>query len=490
MSDGHTLRVSGNRHSGDVLNWDNAAPIKGDLILLRNAGYNISYRTTNPLRYQVSVKRSGAEPDQYEKTIASLQQDISTIVTAVSGGVLPKSPEAGSEPQEVPVGKSYADQFDLTYTNFQSTAGLSNDAVQIQIEKLLDGQLRLNLLLLERTSSTGQRSAIGTSIKLLAVTSSEVESFANQEVTGVALDVLKRLFRIDFTNSHSEDEIKQVQSSIDSISRMNTRFSSKIDSLKKWKASANTDAGAIALLQSVREPFKVKMEALLTARQSVQERLQWLKDELWRTKGEVDGSKNGVQLIHSSILPIDSTVRMKLTVKERWIELDKSLKMIAKDTVYCQRELRFMKTHTFYPQIFPAITFSNISFPQYDLVQDSLGQNVIAYFGELDRPLTIAGMVNFNLKMKTLKEVPFMQLGVSYKKNTPLLFWGLGIRITENFGISGGAMFAWKPGLNTLKVGDVVQDKNSLDRDLTYQFQRPTFYLGIQIRPSSLTEKK
>lgn len=47
QNDAKTLLMTGNRHATDVVNFDNAAPYKGDLILLRNAGFNVSYNTVN-----------------------------------------------------------------------------------------------------------------------------------------------------------------------------------------------------------------------------------------------------------------------------------------------------------------------------------------------------------------------------------------------------------------------------------------------------------
>lgn len=106
------------------------------------------------------------------------------------------------------------------------------------------------------------------------------------------------------------------------------------------------------------------------------------------------------------------------------------------------------------------------------------------------KPIKVAGMVNFNFKMGTKQEVPFIQLGASFLKSRPILYTGLGCRFTEWFGISFGAMFAWRPELTDLKVGDVVKDQATLDKDLSFQLMRPSYYLGIQLRPVSLTTKK
>lgn len=512
--DGKTLRMSGNSRQTDVLNFDNAAPFKGDLILLKNAGYNLSYRTVNPLRYQVSAKRTGIESDEFQKAIQSIMSDVTTIISTVSGGSLPGNSATDFATETSVTKEKLQAAWERAYP---AAAKWDNQNSAAYTPVLRDPELKKSLTALRLMLPSN--SHVHSASESLAAEVVKAEKYARFDYLAKAVPLVRRLFLVDFTNTHAEAELLRIRKEVHELDSMNKLLASAIDTLTDWKAMepTATSQDAVANPSSLRaNPIPLLRNRLLhtmdkdpadwlnqskeaavknlttmrDARVSMQKELQELTDYLWREKGEVDASGNRVQPIYSATLPTDSIVRLAITVKERWFEVDKNLNMTAKDSLWYQRDVRLMKTHSFYPQVFPAVVFSDISFSKFTIQTDSVGHQTVSDGGQDRKPLLVAGMVNFNIKMGTRQEVPFIQLGASFKKSRPMFFTGVGCRFTEWFGISGGVLFSWRPELNSLEVGDEVKDQAELDRDITYQWAKPTFYLSFQVRPNTLTTIK
>lgn len=513
QNDAKTLLMTGNRHATDVVNFDNAAPYKGDLILLRNAGFNVSYNTVNPLRYQVSVKRTGITSDGYQETLQSLLTSVTSIITATSGGELPTGPGLDHAAIPMPTADRLQNAWLLNYPDLAkfdnpSLANNSKEDKGLRDRKLKSELLQIRLL--------AQRSAEATNVQSLCndldKKVQDVEQLAGFDYITKAAPLIKQLFEVDFTNKHADSDIDKVLNGVRVLERANNKLDSVLKILGQWKVLTEGDllkqkeelelkgekdkvkslgktstvsAELAGLLDQSFKEAKNRLDALLAARKSVAAQISQLATWLNKEKGVVDYSKDRVHRIFSSTLPKDSVAKFTLTVKERWYEVDNSFNITHKDSLFFQRDLRLMKTHTFYPQVFPAVIFSDLSVRTYALKNDTLTEG-----GPDEKPIKVAGMVNFNFKMGTKQEVPFLQLGASFLKSRPILYTGVGCRFTEWFGISFGAMFAWRPDLTDLKVGDVVKDQATLDKDLSFQFMRPSFYLGVQFRPASLTTNK
>ena len=176
-------------------------------------------------------------------------------------------------------------------------------------------------------------------------------------------------------------------------------------------------------------------------------------------------------------------------MKKRAFTLGDNMSVEVKETDLFTRELKFMRAHLFYPQIFPALAFVNAEYPEFITEEDSLG---VLHIGRKENKLgyvNLAGMVNFNVKMGRKTEVPFLQIGTSLKRAHPQFFVGAGIRLSEWFGISAGAVMSWQGQLSTLAEGEQVKNQDAIDNDLKYALSSPQLYFAIQLRPSTITKK-
>ena len=512
QSDATTLLMTGNRRSTDVVNFDNAAPYKGDLILLRNAGFNVAYHTVNPLRYQVSVKRTGVASDGYQEALQGLLTSVSSIVMATSGGELSTGTALNWGTLSSPTAERLQNAWTL---NFPQLAKFDDPAKAHDPKDelgLRDTQLRTELLKIRLLADTRDKVRTRQLALELEMKVKDAETYAGFDFLKNSVPLIQQLFEVDFTNKNADEAIQHVLEGVHLLDSSNAKLHAAMAKLSKWEANTqgtlaqkkeqatvNGDEKDLKTIDSI-QPVSVeiadllnqafatskgKLEALLSAREGVAKQIRDLANKLYKEKGVVDYSKNRVHRIYSSTLPKDSVARFSLSVKERWFEVDKAFNINQKDSLFFQRDFRLMKTHTFYPQVFPAVVFSDLSVPTYSLNNDTVTQG-----GPDEKPFKVAGMVNFNFKLGTTQEVPFLQIGASFLKSRPILYTGVGCRFTEWFGISFGAMFAWRPELTDLKVGDVVKDQATLDKDLSFQFMRPSFYLGLQFRPMSLTTKK
>lgn len=513
QNDAKTLLMTGNRHASDVVNFDNAAPYKGDLILLRNAGFSVSYNTVNPLRYQVSVRRTGISSDGYQEAIQSLLTSVAGIIAVTTGGELSNGTAMDWGALPMPTAERLQNAWVLNYpqlAQFDAPAQANNTKAD---RELRDRKLKAELLQLRLLASKDDsKDKVLELIRELEAKVKAAEQHAGFDYITTAFPLIKQLFEVDFTNKHADGDIEKVMLGLKELEKANDSLGTALKALAEWtvptaverekrkeeqylkgnspvmksKVDETTIGIEVAgLLEQARTDANSRLDALLAARKSVAKRIHDLALALNKEKGVVDYSKDRVHRIFSSTLPKDSVAKFTLTVKERWYEVDKAFNFVQKDSLFFQRDLRLMKTHTFYPQVFPAVVFSDLRVPTYSLNNDTLTEG-----GPDEKPIKVAGMVNFNFKMGTKQEVPFIQLGASFLKSRPILYTGLGCRFTEWFGISFGAMFAWRPELTDLKVGDVVKDQATLDKDLSFQLMRPSYYLGIQLRPVSLTTKK
>lgn len=504
-----TLRLTGNRHSVDVLNFDNAAPFAGDLVLLRNRGFNITYHTVNPLRYQVSAKRTGLASDGYLEKVQGLLLSFGTVVTAVTGGAYPLDADFVGSPNTPQNMQGLLDAYTKAFPELKSIEGLGEAATDAVGRTIRDGQLIRDLAIVRMAATPSQEAK--DSCDALEARVRKLEGLAGFDFVAESIPLLKRLFDIDFTNTNSNDEIESVLDKIKKLKKRNNDLDSALTVFKGWEVRTKAQydamkeqlnasqqkalkpianpktltAAEVRLLNLAKDDALKRLESISTARKGVTKQIESLAQDLKRDKGSVDGTGNKTQLISASVLPKDSVAKFTLTIKERWFEVDKKLNITAKDSLWFQRDIRFMKTHTFYPQVFPSLVFSDLSIPTYELNGDT-----VVYSGADEKPIKVAGMVNFNFKMGTRSEVPFLQLGSSFLKNRPLILIGGGMRFMEWFGVSAGVMLGWRPQLTDLQVGDVVEKASDLTDDLTFQFMKPSYYVGFQFRPNSLTTKK
>lgn len=151
-----------------------------------------------------------------------------------------------------------------------------------------------------------------------------------------------------------------------------------------------------------------------------------------------------------------------------------------------QKIVFFRKFRRFVPEVSSGIAYTNLEFPKYGAVTDNItGELKVAKIGEDNiKRINITAMINYNYFVDNSDIHPFIQLGAGINTDFPTLFLGTGLRFNAfnggRFAISAGFAGSWIKSLDTLKIGDVVQDDSDVEKDITYEFAKPKLYYGIQ----------
>ncbi|MFA0964534.1 hypothetical protein AB9P05_22190 [Roseivirga sp. BDSF3-8] len=134
-------------------------------------------------------------------------------------------------------------------------------------------------------------------------------------------------------------------------------------------------------------------------------------------------------------------------------------------------------------EVTPGVAFTNVIYDTYGISTDADGASTVAEAGkEHIKQVNVNVMLNANFVIPSWHEtMPFVQIGAGPSKDYPMLFTGIGLRINDRFRISTGAVFTWVKELNELQVGDPVDGTAALEKDLSYTFTGPKFYLGLQM---------
>jgi translation initiation factor 2B subunit (eIF-2B alpha/beta/delta family) len=237
------------------------------------------------------------------------------------------------------------------------------------------------------------------------------------------------------------------------------------------------------------EEFADRMAQFADQRQVLIANLQELMNLVTAAQDRASTTEHGTELLYQQTIPKGKVEAVTLKVQQRSFKVLGNYSVTVDESDLFSQKFKFLRAHTFYPQIFPSLVFVNSSYEVFSAEEDSTGVMRVASETSTSGYVNVAGMVNFNLKLGQRDEVPFLQLGVSAKRSRPQFFLGAGVRFTDWFAISGGAVMDWTASLDKLAVGDRVGSQDLLEKDLKYNLGVPRLYFGIQLRPSALTKK-
>ena len=121
----------------------------------------------------------------------------------------------------------------------------------------------------------------------------------------------------------------------------------------------------------------------------------------------------------------------------------------------------------FYPFISSGALFTNFSYPNYTVSEES-GVNTVGKAP--DTKVYVRPSVFLNFLITSWDPIyPFIQLGVTTGVNDAIFPVGAGFTIGKSFSISGGPMLGYYKDLNSLEVGKPVKDETQLKSDLHYK---------------------
>ena len=174
-----------------------------------------------------------------------------------------------------------------------------------------------------------------------------------------------------------------------------------------------------------------------------------------------------------------------ITIKESGYKLSDSKEIVSIESKeVTKKSLRIRKFQRFVPEVSIGTAFTFFKYNTYGTTSDSLGVQYVASPTEnLVRNINITTMINFNYYIPNTPIHPLWQLGVGANSGIPTLMTGLGLRIRagqRRFAMTGGLAMTWVKELGKLKVGDKILGTDDIDKDLKFQFAKPTGYIGIQ----------
>ncbi len=174
-----------------------------------------------------------------------------------------------------------------------------------------------------------------------------------------------------------------------------------------------------------------------------------------------------------------------VTIKESGYKLSDSKEIVSIEAKeVAKKSLRVRKFQRFVPEVSIGTAFTFFKYNTYGTTSDSLGVQYVASPTEnLVRNINITTMINFNYYIPNSSIHPLYQLGVGLNSGIPTLMSGFGLRIKtgqRRIAITGGLAMTWVKELDKLKVGDKISGTDDIDKDLTFQFAKPTGYIGIQ----------
>jgi len=145
------------------------------------------------------------------------------------------------------------------------------------------------------------------------------------------------------------------------------------------------------------------------------------------------------------------------------------------------RKLVFETYDPIFPKVGTGFFYSNISFSEFGVASDSAGKLTVAQSTIKKESAVPALMLNLLLNNNSRYFSPMLQIGIDPTKKHPyFLLGGGGFFGANNFGISGGMVFTWKPELNTLSEGQTITSTLELEKDIVYNFDfKPGWYLGF-----------
>lgn len=172
-----------------------------------------------------------------------------------------------------------------------------------------------------------------------------------------------------------------------------------------------------------------------------------------------------------------------ITVNYSGLELKNGEIVSTTSKEYFKKVLRLRRYQTFIFEVSAGVAYTTLSFPKYGITTDAAGKSTVSSAGSDNfKKLNFTAMLNA-VYYSGSNVSPFIQLGIGAKTDYPTLLMGGGARFdisgkTLAFSLGGAA--TWYKGLTKLHIGDQVSGTSQLESDLSYQFQFPKVYFGIQ----------
>lgn len=134
-----------------------------------------------------------------------------------------------------------------------------------------------------------------------------------------------------------------------------------------------------------------------------------------------------------------------------------------------------------YPKLGTGLFYSNIDIATFGVSSDSAGKFTVVEESAKKESAIPALFLNFALNVNSKYIKPMVQFGIDPTKKYPYFLAGGGFLLgAKKIGVSGGAIWTWKPSLTTLKIGGEVDSTVALENDIKYSFSiKPGWYVGI-----------
>ena len=459
------LKMYGNDRNDEVMRWEHATFDSLTLILVKDGTYNVRLLNPNPLRYKFEISGGVYSQDPYDATMEVLAETIGKLLGTVTGTDL------GLLTAEAVMKASSTGS--LAVMSATSEAKIDELIAALKDDKLKDA------LLAAMIDSVPCITAFTADVEALA----KVQAELDVPITDMAKEIVQLLNAIDLAHPAVDKSIEGLDDKRQALDAKNVKlakalseFEPAYDELKKYCGKLAKDKWSRAV-----DKHRVEVQTELDARVKLSTELKALIEILRAQEHEVSAFDSRSLEVYSNILPKGKVeaVKVKMTYKEYSLK-DRKVESVEAKPV--ERNLRFMKTHTFYPNVTPAIVvFPRITFTSFSAEADSTGKSVVASTTTGEDWQAAAAMLNFHFKVGRNDEVPFLQIGATVRRESPMFFLGGGMRMWKHFGLAMGAAFNWQQELKTLSVGKGVQNDDEVKNDLIYSLQKPTFYLAFHV---------
>lgn len=303
--------------------------------------------------------------------------------------------------------------------------------------------------------------------------------------------IFKELKSLTFTDENStikalnkvKEEIKKIENHFKEIEQIISKAKSKVDSLPC------TNPAPFILkytFNSILKDFSTTLKEQKKRLTNLNSAYKLVKD--MQEEASIGGGTNQLNwcIPLNEVPSNDGKISVyTVTINESGYKLSESNEIVSiesKETT--KKSLRVRKFQRFVPEVSIGTAFTFFKYNTYGTTSDSLGVQYVASPTEnLVRNINISTMINFNYYIHNSPIHPLYQLGVGINSGIPTLMTGTGLRIRtgqRRIAITGGLAMTWVKELDELTVGDKISGTDEIDKDLTFQFAKPTGYIGIQ----------
>lgn len=484
------FKLYGNANDVDRMLWEHSTYEEDTLILVKDGTLNIRLLNPNPLGYRLKVDGAVYEDDPYDATMKTLLSNINTLLGTITGVAFTPVPEAQlfqastlAQPLQI-LGLKNAANFALADTTASGERAFSLAFVK-------DPELKFILDLLVLSNKASCISSLDTDSTEVAHVQQELDF----DHALVANGVIQILNAIDLSEPSCKDALDALGNSIAEMDKKNEKLSTAVKALGPDATAPATRAAEckipVAMWNEGMGKFKAKALKELEARTNLTKKLRELLSTMLSYRTRTTAFESRSLEVYSSALRKGKIEKVRVSLKPRKFGLNTDMKITVDSSgAEINKQFKFMKTHTFYPNVAPALVlFERMQFAEFTAEEDAEGDFIVTRTESAEDWQALAGMVNFNFKLGRNAEVPFMQLGATVRHSNPMLFMGAGIRFGKYFGLAAGTAFRWQQELKTLSVGQEVDRDSAVKDDLAYRMLPAQFYLAFNVNiPGTLAE--